>query len=142
MYTGIYFILSLFFISIAGLVLMIGRKLYLVRNGEVGGGKHFHFFVFDLIRVRQLAKNGVRRYGYIMLVFILRSNVKISNMVKLQFEKAVLNIENMLTRKSRSSSGENQKPAEVSGFLKMVSEYKRKVRRIKNRISTEEDSSI
>jgi len=118
---------------------MIGRKLYLVRNGEVGNGKHFHFFVFDLIKVKQIAKNGVKRYGYIMLVFILRSNVKISNLVKSQFEKAILNIEDMLTKKSKPGDEMNIKPAEVSGFLKMVSEYKKKVRRIKNKISMEED---
>ncbi|MFZ2149786.1 MAG: hypothetical protein WAV15_01340 [Minisyncoccia bacterium] len=132
----IYFILSLFFVSLLGIIFMIGRKVLMIQNGQIpeypeGGtdGEYWEEFKYGAVK-------GLRKLGYAMLVGIIRLYVKLVNFLKTTYEQVVAKIHSMYVRKSEEGVVEAR---EVSKFLKMVGEYKRKLRRIKEKVKKEED---
>jgi len=133
-----YIIIILFLVSLIGIVIMLGRKLVLVRNGLAESGEHFHPFVPDLIKIKYLTQKSVKRYGYLVLVATLRWHIRFSNLLKYQYQKIKTVLKEM-THKHITLQGDTPpETREVSGFLKMISEYKHKIRNIKHKIKEEE----
>ena len=71
-----YLIIILFLVSLIGIVIMLGRKLVLVRNGLAESGEHFHPFVPDLIKIKYLAQKSVKRYGS-GLLYVCRGSTRL-----------------------------------------------------------------
>ncbi len=114
---------------------MVGRKLALVNSGNVVTQEHPHVFVPDLVKIRHMTKVNAKRYGYLMLLITLRLYVRTVNLLKSQYRELETRIKNMRKKKGVSGTEEEQ---EASKFLKMISEYKHKIRAIKQKIHEEE----
>ena len=137
-----YLPLILFFISLVGIVFLIGRKLRIVRNsgiGEVVDQDYAHPFVPDLLKLKNISIINIKKYGHLSLVTILRFHVKSNNFFKNEYSKMKERIKNMTVKKDQN--GNKVERAQVSKFLKVVSEYKHKLREIKHKIHEEENGS-
>lgn len=129
-----YFLLILFFTSLFGITFMIGRKLVLLKNGEIlisSGEELFKTSHLDEWK-RKTIKN-LKRYVYIMLVIIVRLYVKFSDFFKNKYQE----IKKWVKTRNKINSIDGEKK-EISKFLKIISEYKSKIRAIKYRIKEEE----
>ncbi len=127
-------LIILFFVSLTAIVVMLGRKLAHVNSGEAVAQEHPHVFVPDFQKIKQLTKVNSKRYGYLLLVATLRAYVRSINMLKIQYRNLETKIKNMRRGSSETVSEEQQ----ASKFLKMISEYKHKIRKIKHKIHEEE----
>ncbi len=132
-----YITFSLFFISLAGIMFMIGRKLAPVRNGQVMiEESQEHPLIPDLQKVKHFGYQSIKTLEHLALVAMLRFYVRFSNFLKLKYVELKTKIVN--ARKSRN--GDIVEERDPNKFLKMISEYKQKVRHIKSRITEEEEN--
>ena len=128
--------LILFFLSLLGIIFMVGRKLTLVQSGSVGQTEHPHLFTPDVQKIKEVVSKNTRKHSYTILVTLIRSYVQLGNFLKSVYEKIkIITIKRF--SKNTSSDGSSEKP-EVSKFLKLISDYKHKIRNIKHRIIEEE----
>ncbi|MDP2789485.1 MAG: hypothetical protein Q8O46_05630 [bacterium] len=134
-----YITLILFFTSLLGIILMIGQKLVLLRNGMTVNVEHFHPFTPDFMKIKYLTKKGLQRGGYLALVAVLRFNIRLSNLIKSQYQEIKNAIKETIHKKIQSENKMKLEGHEVSRFLKMMSEYKSKIRNIKQKIRKEEE---
>lgn len=130
-------ILILFFVSLAGISFMIGRKLILLKRGQIIAGENFFVEIPDLQEIKYIAVQGTKKYGYILLVETLRFSIRSSYFLKKKGGEIAEKIKNKFSRSQSFAGGEPEK-REVSKFLKMISEYKEKIGKIKNKIKEEE----
>lgn len=115
---------------------MIGRRVKLLRKGLITPLGEFPWKIPETHEVKHVASKNLRKYGYIILVILIRSYIKSSNYLKDRYGKVKTKvIENIDKRFNKNDTGE---PKEASRFLKMVSEYKDKVKEIKQKIKEEE----
>lgn len=133
-----YLFLILFFISLAGIIIMIGRKLVLVRNGQVKEIKHSHPFVPDLQKIKYLTLKGTKKFGYVALFAILRFFIKSSNFIKTNSIILIKRLKDKLKKNKNNTLGEITEKKEVSKYLKVISEYRHKIRQMKRKIKKEE----
>ena len=133
-----YFFLILFSISLLGIIVMIGQKLLFanIKNNS-SLDKIFEAENFDIEEIKHATIKSVKRYGFIGLVIILRFSIKFSFLIKNFYRKVVNKIKSIINIYFNNTKEEN-KEKEVSNFLKMVSDYKHKIRQIKHRIKEEE----
>lgn len=134
-----YILLILFFISLLGISIMIGRKLVLLKNGQALGIEKVLFEIPHLEKVKYLIVQNTKKYGHIGLVESLRFYIRSSNFLKSKYGEIKNKIKNIRTK--NQSNGNPPEKAEVSKFLKMVSDYKHKIREIKHKIHEEEKNS-
>ena len=132
-------LLILFFTSFFGIIIMIGRKLVLLQNGQTLEREEVSFKIPHLEKIKHLTVKNMRKYGHMSLVTTLRFYVRSMNLLKNKYEETKIRIKNFNTRKD--SNGNGAEKVEVSKFLKMISEYKHKIRAIKQKIHEEENSS-
>ncbi|OGI85462.1 hypothetical protein A3A92_00295 [Candidatus Nomurabacteria bacterium RIFCSPLOWO2_01_FULL_37_49] len=118
---------------------MIGRKLVLLQNGQTLERKEISFKIPHLEKIKHLTVKNMKKYGHMSLVTTLRFYVRSMNLLKNKYEETKIKIKNFNTRKD--SNGNGAEKVEVSKFLKMISEYKHKIRAIKQKIHEEENSS-
>jgi hypothetical protein len=135
-----YTLLILFFISLMGIVAMIGRKLSLNQNSEVVNQEYPHPFVPDLQKIKHFTLVGIRKYGHLSIVIILRLHIRSTNFLKNRYEEVktgLININNKV-----GPNGEVKNVVQVSKFLKMISDYKYKIRELKHQIHKEEEKKL
>jgi hypothetical protein len=131
----LYFILTLFFGSLLGIIFMIGRKIILIQNGqapeypEVSNNQEWEEFKYEALK-------GLKRLGYALLVEGVRLYVKLISYLKNLSRLIIRKIQKVYYKKLETGTGE---PRESSKFLKMVGQYKRKLRRIKEKVKEEEN---
>ena len=130
-----YLLLILFFGSLVGIIFMIGRRLAMLQNGEM----LYRDETLDDSYLEEWKHSTVRsfkKYSYIGLVATVRFYVHLSDFLKKRYGIMKIKIKNMHSKKL--NVGEIEK-IEVSKFLKMISEYKYKIRKIRRQIKEEED---
>ena len=126
-------LLTLLFISLLGISFMLGRKLMLLRNGAlIHVGNNTPQIIPNLNTIQYTLFKGTKRGTYVLTITMVRLYVKLGNFLKSKYETLKTRIENI--GNNNASTGEK----EVSKFLKMVSDYKYKVRSIKKYIEEEE----
>jgi len=114
---------------------MIGRKLSVLKNGQA-------FYQNENIsedRILEAWKHetmeGIKKYSYAGLVAIIRTYVHSSNFIKLKYQELKIKI--------KEKFGKNKEDAETkkeaSKFLKMITDYKHKIRKIRRQIKEEEE---
>lgn len=115
---------------------MIGSKLILLQEGKAVIQDNFPIQIPDPQELKETVNKKTKRYGFIALVIILRLYVLASHFLKIQFKK----LGAFLTKKiNKIIDGKRQEETkEVSAFLKRMSDYKKKVKRIKDKIKEEE----
>ena len=133
-----FILIILFFISLAGISIMIGRKLVLLRKGQITVQGDFSIQPPDPHQIRFIIIRNTKKYGYILLVATIRFSMKSSRIVKSKYE-AIKNKTKNITRKYIPHKEKEIKEKEVSKFLKMVTEYTHKIRKIKHKIKEEEN---
>ena len=125
------FILILFFGSLMGIIFMIGRKLVLLKNGRVSPSAEITFEIPYLKEAKHLTLKNIKKHGYSGLVGTIRLYVKSSNFVKNKYREVKVKIIDLSKSRSKTSSADKQ---EISKFLKIISDYKHKIREIKHKI--------
>ncbi len=129
-------LLILFSLSLFSIIFMLGRKLRLIRNGQVVEVEHSHIFVPDLQKIKLLSLEKIKRYEHQVLVAIVRFSIQSSNFLKSNYQIAKIRIKDIINKdKDRLNRFEKQ---EVNKFLKMISDYKDRIRHIKHKIKEEE----
>ncbi len=115
---------------------MFGRKLNLVRNGEIEINESINtaLEIPYIAEIKQITVKKVKRFGYIGLVTSIRLYFRSTNLVKAKYQDLKTKMKNV--QKTNAVEGTTEK--EVSRFLKVVSDYKHKIRRIKHQIKEEE----
>ncbi|OGI57249.1 hypothetical protein A3B85_00205 [Candidatus Nomurabacteria bacterium RIFCSPHIGHO2_02_FULL_37_13] len=134
-----YFLFILFFVSLISIAIMIGRKLASARNGEITEQKHSHPFVPNLQKIKHLVFENTKKYGHLSVVAILRFYIRFSNFLKYKYEEIKIKIKNANTK--NHANGDLSEKVEVSKFLKIISDYKNKIKEIKHKIREEENNS-
>jgi hypothetical protein len=130
-------LLIIFFTSLLGLVVMIGRRIMLIKDSQIILEENISFGEPYIEEIKQATAKKMKQYGYVVITSTLRFSIKSSRFLNEKGSDISKRIRSMLIK---SGEGESQK--EVSNFLKMVSEYKNKINRIKNRIREEEGIEI
>ena len=136
-----YIFLTLFFISLASIIFMIGRKLALVKSGQVVPPEHSHVFVPDLQKIKQATGESAKKYGYLALVATFRFYIKTSDLLKNKYEELKIKIKNASNRRKNGGKEVMIPEQETNKFLKLISDYKHKIREIKHKIREEEKNS-
>jgi len=130
-----YTLIILFFASLVGIVIMIGRKLQPVRMGVIPESEHAHPFVPDLERARHVAYVNFKKYEHLALVTIVTLSVRFSKMVTSGYRALLAKIQGM--RKPKADGAE----AEENKFLGIITDYKHRIRHIKHKIKEEENEN-
>ncbi len=116
---------------------MVGRKLALVRNGEIPEPEHAHPFVPDIEKAKHFTYQNIKKYEHLALVWILRIYVRLSSFLKLKYAELKTKIKIRLMKK-RTDGVVEMSGAEANKFLKIISDYKHRIRHIKHKIKKEE----
>mgnify|MGYP001576315185 CR=1 FL=1 len=132
-----YLPLILFFIALLGILFMLGSKLALVRGDNTIKVHHHNHIHIDIDKIREQTLKHSKRFGYIVLFVTLRSFIKTSYLLKQKTLALVTKIEEKLTKNKSNSNGSNGEK-EVSGYLKTIVEYRKKIRAMKHKIKEEE----
>jgi len=128
-------IFILFFASLLGIIIMVGRKMKLVQNGSELQLEESHPLVPDIEKAKELLYKNSRKASYFALETALRLHIKSSKLAKQKYSELKMKVKNKLMKEP---NGEASMNADASGFLKMISDYKHKVRRLKRKIHEEE----
>lgn len=131
-------LLILFFISLVGIVFMIGKKMIFLKNNQVVIEENFTFGAPHIDEIKYVTVKKFKEYGYILVVTTLRFSMKSSKFIKDKSEVVYKKIKDKLFKNKDGIEEEVQDKQEVSKFLKLVSEYKHKLNRIKHKIKEEE----
>jgi len=132
-----YFLLILFFGSLVGITFMVGKKLVLLKNGEVIYHHDAEEFFKDFFKsLKHESVKYFKKYGYIGLVATVRLYVHLANFLKRKYQETKIKFKEIYQRKVKKEVVEKR---EVSGFLKLISEYKHKIRKIRRQIKEEEN---
>jgi len=128
-----YFLLILFFGSLFGITFMIGKKLLMLQNGEVLNREEVFLKTPYLEEWKQVTIKNIKKHSHTVLVTTIRFYVRSTNLLKNKYQKIKSRVKDM--NRKKLDEGERK---EVSKFLKMISEYKQKIRKIKYKINEEE----
>ncbi len=113
---------------------MIGRKLFLLQNGQISSNTEVPFEVSHLEKVKLFTIKNIKKCERILLVEILRLYIRFSNFLKNKYQEIKIKIRNR--SKKNNINGEKR---EISKFLKIIGDYKNKIREIKHKIKKEEN---
>lgn len=135
-----YIILILFFGSLLGITFMIGRKLVLLKRGRASMTEEIMLDIPYLTKWKDEIVKNIKKYGHTSLVATLRFYVRLNNFSKNRYQKLKSKLKNTDKNQNQQNDGTVEK-IESSKFLKMISEYKHKIREIKHKIHEEEKNS-
>lgn len=127
-------LLILFFASLISIIAMIGRKLVALKHEEIPNHEEVLFEVPYLKEVKHITIAGIRKSGYALLVSTVRLYVRLTNFLKEKYQDLKTKIRNIIME--NHINGEKK---EISKFLKIIGEYKNKIREIKHKIKKEEN---
>ena len=136
-----YFFYILFFISLAAIILLIGRKLSLVKNNINELEEHheagvFIASVFDLDQIKHSLLLSLKRFIHALIWVILRFYLLFSNFINIKRKELAQRIKARLNKNRQQNIAEEKK--EVSKYIKVISEYREKIRHMKHRIKEQE----
>jgi len=127
-----YLLLILFFAALFGIITMIWRKLALLKSGEIQVMEEVSFEVPHIEKVKDVTVQKIKEYGHLTLVGTIRLYVRSTNLLKNKYNEMKTEIKN------RIQGNQEEDKKEISKFLKTISEYKHKIRDIKQKIKEEE----
>lgn len=130
------FFLISFFISLAIIILMIGRKLLLKKDEEEN--HHNEVFLSEILDFNKIKHSTIKiskKTGHTLIWIILRTYIISLNFIN---KKAKEIIKKIAARLNENKNNELQEKKEVSKYIKIISEYRQKIRRLKHRIKEEE----
>ena len=131
-----YVLLSLFFVSLIGIMFMIGRKHILIQNGYAFEEKDFapdREYFEDL---KSKTSKKLSKISFVLLVIMVRFYVKFSDVIKSGYRWSLEKIRNVVVKKS-DDGAIKIKVQKENKFLKVMGQYKKKIRRIKDKVRQE-----
>ena len=133
-----YFLLALFLGSLAGIIFMVWKKLIMVQEGQVLVPNKAEFFLNTeyLKEFKRTAIKNTKKQGYLLLVEIIRSYFRSVNFLKNKYSELKNKIKELCQRRQKNTHGEKRKE---NSFLKVISEYKDKIKKIKEQVEKEEN---
>jgi len=129
-----YLYLISFFASLIAIIFMIGRKMSKLEHEQILNHKEIIFDVPYLKEIRHITAKNIRKLAHDGLVSTLRLYLRTMNFLKYRYEEMKIKIKNG-SRMNQQAGNKKQ----ISKFLKVIGDYKRKIREIKHRIKKEED---
>lgn len=133
-----YILLILFSASLIGIIVMIGRKLELAKNGQIPESYYSHPFIPDIQKIKYLTFRSLKKYGHLGLVTTIRYYIRSTNFLKNKYQEIKTKVKNLNIKSNHN--GNLPEKVEENKFLKMISEYKNKIRKIKHRVIEEENN--
>ena len=130
----IYFLLILFFASLFCIIFMIGRKLAFIKHEQVQEGEEVLFEIPYLKDVKHLTIKNLKKHGYALAVITVRYYVRGADLLKNKYKEIKIKLINL-----KNKNHPNGEKKEISKFLKIIGDYKHKIREIKHRIKKEEN---
>lgn len=129
-----YLLLILFFSSLFLIIFMIGRKLVTTTQEQILNQEEVLFEFPYLKEVKHITITSIKKHGYSGLVTTLRFYIRSINFLKYRYAETKNKIKNRNNK--NHINGEKQ---EISKFLKIIGDYKQKIREIKHKIKKEEN---
>lgn len=130
------FLLILFFVSLAGLIFMIWRRI--AKKEEMVDEEISHddaiLEIPYMDEIKYMTVKKMKEYGYVVLLSSIRLSMKSSHVVKKASKEVAKIVKNSLLKNKEGSDD----PKEVSKFLQLVTDYKHKLKKIKRKIREEE----
>ncbi|MEK7190495.1 MAG: hypothetical protein AAB661_01880 [Patescibacteria group bacterium] len=117
---------------------MLGRKLIMLQNGQISRREEIIFKTPYLEEWKHSTVKNIKKHGYTGLVAAIRFYVRGTNLLKNKYQKIKIKVKNIHHQNSNNDSPEKR---EISKFLKIISDYKHKIREIKHKIKEEEENS-
>lgn len=134
--------LTLFFVSIAGIVVLITKKLLQIEKLRIVSEDDVFFIdVPELEDAHYVLMRKIRRGGYVALVITIRAYLLGKHHTKKFIRKGYNKIDTFL-QKYRKNKGVVETKKEASKFLKVIADYKKKVNEISDQIREEEGFEI
>ncbi len=133
----IIYIIILFFASLLSIVFMVGRKIVLIKSGRAVVQEEIPFEIPYFKEARHFAFEYLKKIEHLSLVLLLRLYFRFANFIKYAYGA----VKNKLKNLGKKSHIIIEQP-EASKFLKMVSDYKHRVREIKHKIKEEEEKEL
>ena len=132
-----YILLILFFASLVSIAVMIGRKLVLLKNGSMIVSEEIPMEIPYVKELRHITIKNIKKYGHMSVVTTLRMYIRSSHILKKNYQNIKEQVKERIAKsRINNTSGEKR---EVNKFLKMVGDYKHKIREIKHKIKEEEN---
>ncbi|OGI73908.1 hypothetical protein A3D42_02715 [Candidatus Nomurabacteria bacterium RIFCSPHIGHO2_02_FULL_41_18] len=127
-------LLSSFFISLISLTIIFGRKLIAIREQEekIVEQEHAETDIPYMAEIKEIIIRKIKKYGYLGIETIIRIYFRSLNFLKARYEEFKKKIEGKNNVENKFSD------RKTNGFLKMVSDYKHKIRQIKHKVKEEE----
>lgn len=125
--------LILFVISLVGIILLIKQKMSVLTTEDSINSINLDFGKPFIEEVKYATIKKTKRYGYILLFISVRMYVLSSKFVK---DKSKNIADKVISKLVKKDNANEQK--ETSNFLKMVADYKRKIKKIHHKIKEEE----
>jgi hypothetical protein len=113
---------------------MIGRRLAVLKHEQDLNHEEILFELPYLKEIKHITIQNTKRHGYALLVMIIRSYVRSADFLKNKYQEVKIKIRNMSIE--NNTNGEKK---EISKFLKVVGDYKHKIRELKHKIKKEEN---
>jgi len=135
--------LILFFTALIGISLILGRRLFLLKKAGMNnerefGDDDFAFVIPDLEKISGIVGKELKKVGYITFVSGLRIYMLSFNFLKNKYKNLKVKIRDIKSKNNIGTQIIKRKKQEASKFLKVVSEYKTKIKKIKRKIKEEE----
>jgi hypothetical protein len=115
---------------------MIWRKLALVKSGQYYIKEDASFEIPYLEEARDIIIKNLKRYEYLSLVIIVKFALQFSNFLKNKSKELSVKIQNIHLK--NQSTREIKEKFATSNLLKLIYNYKRKIKRITYKIKQEE----
>ena len=136
-----YFFFILFFVSLTAIILMISRKLLLINNTEGHSINHQNELlisgILDFDKIKKSTIKNIKKTIHTLIWVTLRTYIVSINFINKKRKEIVIKIKNKF-RKHHHEIDEAEEKKEVSKYIKIISEYRQKIRTIKNKIREEE----
>ena len=135
-----YLLLTSFFLSLLSILFMIGKKVAWVRDRHIVVKENqTNPLAPDLQKIQNTALDGLKNLGKLVIFTILKIYVKLGNFLKNKYSELKTKIKNL---KNQNQTNSGLLGIETNKFLKVVSEYKNKLSKMKNNIDEEEEKKM
>lgn len=132
------FILILFFVSLLSIVIILYRRVILIRNNEMVIIDESPLLP-DAKEVHHVIVKNAKAYSLFFIAIFLRTYIRSSVIIKKKTSETYTKVKNKLSGNPGEVATSEKK--EVSAFLRNISEYKKKIKKLKKQIVEEETNS-
>lgn len=132
-----YLPLILFLFSFFGMAIMVGRKLALIRNGQAAKMPHSHPFVPHLQKIKHFTFQSAKRFAYAALFATMKFFIISSNSLKIKSRAVAAELKKRFKKNNEGPENGAEK-REASKYLKTISDYREKIRKMKHMIKEKE----